>query len=390
MKKIITTLFACLTGMLLWSQSPTSVHVPIIDVSKPMKEVRFTLEDVANVKLLALEATDESLIKAYSSIAMSSDRIVVSDNAQGQVFIFDINGRFINKIAHRGQGPEDYQAISLSCVDFKNHLVYIWDYFMLGRIKIYDFSGRFVKQLNVAKSPWPDQMFVMDDENLIIWCNPDNLSSIPVGKHPYRLVNINSGKITPVNIDVNHSISNKYAVKDASGSVKSLSVLDIYPLIKAGGNVCISDFSNPLIYKVSGGKLYPQFKRTGIGNVSSGLERISALQNLTDKYAFLRVANKRIEKNTGKIEVSDEKILCYERTTKTIKDVDIYCRGLNSSVQLTQWQYELPSNTSVSVIPLFLLEKKYNDGKLSDEFHSFYESLDEEANQPLLITTFHQ
>lgn len=386
--KIFTLLIALAYGLVIIAQD--KVVVPVVDLGKDYTEKVLKLSDIGNVRYVPLETLEESLIKSYNHIAMDSERIVITDRSQNQVFIFDENGKFLNKISQCGGGPKDYQRITLSCVDFGRKFVYIWDNTLLNRIKVYDFNGAFVKQINLTAVPWPDQMYVYDDSHLIIHCDPNNLSKKKVGNVPYLLINTSTGKATPLNLKVDMPISSMVIKYGSDGLANAANQMDIYPLTKNGGKITISDFSQPIVFQLENGKLTPIIKRSGVGEFSGGSKRISAVQNVSDRYILFRSFVMRDEKSSGKIQVTEPRITMYDRTNKTIVEVDVYNEDLNAPGVIETWNNELPENTAVSVIPKFVLDKRHSQGKLSDTVEKLYSTLDEEANDVLMILTLNK
>lgn len=375
-------------GLVIMAQD--KVVVPVVDLGKDYPEKVLKLSDIGDVRYVALETTDESLIKSYNHIAMDSERIVITDRSQNQVFIFDKNGKFLNRIFQCGGGPKDYQRITLSCVDFGRNYVYILDNTLLNRIKVYDFDGAFVKQINLSAVPWPDQMYVYDDSHLIIHCDPNNLSKKKVGNVPYLLINTSTGKATPLNLKVDMPISSMVIKYGSDGLATAANQMDIYPLTKNGGKITVSDFSQPIVFQLENGKLTPIIKRSGVGEPNAGSKRISAVQNVSDRYILFRSFIVRDEKSSGKIQVTEPRITMYDRANKTIVEVDVYNEDLNAPGVIETWNNELPENTAVSVIPKFVLDKRHSQGKLSDTLEKLYSALDEEANDVLMILTLNK
>ena len=85
-----------------------------LDVAKDYPEKTINLEDIADVRYVPLETTDQSLIQGIHKMATSDDKIVICDLVQNTVFIFDQDGHYINSINKEGPGPQEYSGDS-SC-----------------------------------------------------------------------------------------------------------------------------------------------------------------------------------------------------------------------------------------------------------------------------------
>lgn len=365
-----------------------TVSIPIVDLTGNYPEKKLHINEIADIEYVVLETTDNSLIKNINGIAMNDDRIVITDKRQDRIFIFDRKGNFINCIARKGGSPEDYQKIELSCVDFNTGRIYIWDYMLLNRIKVYDFSGKYIRQINVGKGPWPDQIYIMDDSHLIAHYDSENLSGMSIGNTPYRVINTVTGKTTPLNLRVEKPLSNQLAEYASDRSIASLTHIPFYPLQRTGGKIVVSDFALPLIYEINEGKLIPLAKRMGTGELGNRRNRISAVQAITDRYLLLRTIDTHINSNS-KLETSSDQSICYDRINKSISAVDLYNDDMQCSMQMESWNNDLPANTTVDVIPIFVLDKRHEQGKLSEQMERFYSSLDSDSNDILVITRFH-
>ena len=69
-----------------------------LDVAKDYPEKTINFEDIADVRYVPLETTDQSLIQSIHKMATSDDKIVICDLVQNTIFIFDKDGHFINSI----------------------------------------------------------------------------------------------------------------------------------------------------------------------------------------------------------------------------------------------------------------------------------------------------
>ena len=90
-----------------------------LDVAKDYPEKTINLEDIADVRYVPLETTDQSLIQGIHKMATSENKIIICDLAQNRVFIFDKEGHLITSINKEGPGPQEYSSIQNFDVDFQ-------------------------------------------------------------------------------------------------------------------------------------------------------------------------------------------------------------------------------------------------------------------------------
>lgn len=78
-----------------------------MDVSKPSYKDLFH-----RIKLIQLESDPQSLIGYMDKVMCIGNSIIILDMSRSPVFLFSPEGRLLNAIGQRGDGPEEY----LMCV----------------------------------------------------------------------------------------------------------------------------------------------------------------------------------------------------------------------------------------------------------------------------------
>jgi hypothetical protein len=105
------------------------------------KKAGMMLSQVCNdIEFLPLETTDECLLDEELDITVTRTDILVYDLNKG--YRFDRNGKFINSIGTRGQGPRELVKPMKMTVDTLNRWVYFFD---IGKVVKYDYEGNFVE-----------------------------------------------------------------------------------------------------------------------------------------------------------------------------------------------------------------------------------------------------
>lgn len=72
--------------------------------------------DTSAYKIIELQTTAESVMGFYDKIIITDSYVYVLNSEQFSVFIFDLGGKFINKINRRGDGPQEYLFLTDYCV----------------------------------------------------------------------------------------------------------------------------------------------------------------------------------------------------------------------------------------------------------------------------------
>jgi hypothetical protein len=95
-----------------------------------------------DIEFLPLETTDECLLDKDLDITLTRTDIFIYDFNKG--YRFDRNGRFLNSIGTRGQGPRELIKPMRMTVDTLNRQVYFLDD---GKIVKYDYDGNYMETI---------------------------------------------------------------------------------------------------------------------------------------------------------------------------------------------------------------------------------------------------
>jgi len=142
------TLFATALVSLLWSCSVSDKKQLYVDVfESPDIELTKKFQDRLNISLMQLETTDKSIFASDRPyVVTSKEDIFLLDHSQRTIFRFNREGKFINKIYKRGNGPQEYLiAFDIAILD---NSIYVLD---RSRIQQYDFEGNHIKTIPVLE-----------------------------------------------------------------------------------------------------------------------------------------------------------------------------------------------------------------------------------------------
>jgi hypothetical protein len=117
----------------------------IIDIDSVKMELDLKLE---HIRFVPLETSDECLIGYAQKVLIRDNKIYVADfSTASALFVFDMDGKFLFKIARKGLGPGEY--ISFHDFDIhKNGDIYIYDIY--GRkFIVYNSTGEYQHAINL-------------------------------------------------------------------------------------------------------------------------------------------------------------------------------------------------------------------------------------------------
>lgn len=153
--------FLCLCCVLSVSAQKLVVINLAKAISESPKEIMLN-ELASDIRYVPLETTDDCLMNNEFYIMQYTGEDIITSG----IFHFDKNGKFLNKIGSKGQGPEEYLQGLFAFGDWKNKLLYVQNWTTLT---CYGFDGTFVRsvptpQLNMGAAG-------LFDENHILYSN---------------------------------------------------------------------------------------------------------------------------------------------------------------------------------------------------------------------------
>ena len=136
----------------------------IIDLSQLSQVSVFDLFD--SIDVVQLETSDNVLISAISKAIFFNDRYYILDIKQQMLFSFDSSGKFLFKIDRKGQGPDEYLYLGNFNIDSFNSQLLLLEPF--GHLLVFDLDGRFIEKIRLPKEINAyNEVYPLDKDNLI-------------------------------------------------------------------------------------------------------------------------------------------------------------------------------------------------------------------------------
>lgn len=365
--------------------------VPFVDLDKEYPKKTIYIEDLADVRYVPLETNDSCLISFPHKIVMRDSLIIITDKQQDEIFFFNTDGKYLSKISHKGSGPMEYHRIYQSCVDFDRKLVYILDLTSYPhKFKAYDFDGSYNYELPFTDLELSFKEMEMPDKDNIIFARSSSTSNYrtTLDSIPFRKINVFSGEVTPVDITVDRpgETGITYVAEDGRASSTGFSLGSMY---KVDNDIVLSDYTHPMVYIMHNGELRPLLERSLKQSPSQDYGRLSSVMAHTDRYIFIQRMETEIDRKNTNIEVTDARNYMYDRKTDTIVEIeDILSRDSGIRELIEMWGTNVPRNTVVRGLPIFVYRGLSEKGKLKGRLKELVDSLDDEANPILTIMKF--
>lgn len=104
------------------------------------------------IDYVPLEASKESLIGYVHNMHLYNEMFFVLDiSTAKRLFIFDLNGTFINAIGEGGKGEGKFHKIVDFSIEPKAEEIYILD--QIGKIIVFNFDGKFLREIYISGQP---------------------------------------------------------------------------------------------------------------------------------------------------------------------------------------------------------------------------------------------
>lgn len=134
-----------LLSFALWScnstHNDTAAIIPI-DIDTVTNDSLDIADFADSITYIDLKTPEDEFIGYIHNAKIKDKHIIIKDNnKKSPVALFDIDGNFISRIGHKGQGPGEY--ILATAVDIDRDTVYVYD-IRFGYAMKYDFEGRYL------------------------------------------------------------------------------------------------------------------------------------------------------------------------------------------------------------------------------------------------------
>lgn len=129
-----------------------SAHVGDIPLKTLKIDSTVTIESkdlIADISVVRLESSWKNVIGHIDQLLFADDKIIVFDRYKAKaIFVFDKNGKFLNRIGMLGHGPQEYVEPSYIALVPGKEQVAVFD-LSPKKVKIYELNGKFVRSEDI-------------------------------------------------------------------------------------------------------------------------------------------------------------------------------------------------------------------------------------------------
>jgi hypothetical protein len=367
------------------NQSEGIITVDVTKTSYPKKEL--ILQDYMDVEYVVLETNDDFLNQGFVQDIGKEIIIVRNRTDDGNIFVYDRNGKALRTINRKGGGGEEYTNLYSVTLDEDNEEMFVNDIYS-KKIIVYDLFGKFKrsfkhKEDTEAKSMFYTEIFNYDNNNLICY---DSYNE----KIAFLLISKQDGSIAKeITIPFKEKKTARASRRDeASGMTYSVSPGPYRTIIPYNGNWLLAELSSDTIFTLLPDlSLQPFMVRTP--SVQSMTPEVFLLLRVfSDRYYFMETI-----KNEFSFESNDgfpRTFMVYDRQEKAIFNYTVY--NGDYSTKKEEYMNARPVSHEIeswqSIEPFRLIEAN-EKGELKGKLKEVAEKLAEDDN-PVIVLLKHK
>lgn len=349
-----------------------------VDVTKRYPTKKLVLQDFMEVEYIPLE-TNNDFVNQGVVRAVSEKLLVVTNrkSSDGNIYVYNRNGKALRIINRRGQGGEEYNSISSIILDENRNELFVCDSYSHA-ILIYDLDGNFKRRLATDKDKIFYNVYDFDREHLIAHdsFNENTAADLHTGQS-FMLISKQDGYITKeIQIPFKEKKTVVTRFTDESGMTFAFQPNNFYPIVPNLNDYVLLEASADTLYRYSSTYTIEPF-----------LERTPSIQTmnpegflfplmLTDRYCFMET----FVKGSGYQDVMYDKHenACFQYKVHN----NDYTKDEEVSFKYRPLSREIPSCQSLDAQKLVL---DYQKGRLKGQLKEIASKLDEDDNPVLML-----
>ena len=347
-----------------------------VNASYPKKEL--VLQDFMDVEYIPLETNDDFLCQG-EVLAVGKDIILVKNyNDDGDIFVFDRNGKALKKINRRGQGPEEYVYIEKIVLDEDNGEMFINNN-SAKKIIVYDLDGNFKRSFEHKENFYYGDIYNLDRENII--CEDAVFYTGRLNKNIPTLIvvsKLDGGISKEIIIPYKEKIGTSVLFEMNGMSGAAVISNNIYTIIPHHNNFVVVEPSSDTIYT-----LLPDY------NLSPFIVRTPPVQSMDpEKFLFPSILTERyyfmetVRKEPG----SSITNLMYDKQEKAIFEYIVYNGDYTNNRQTDM--KSAPVNSEIATwqkMEVYQLIEAKEKGELKGKLKEIADKLDEDDNPVIML-----
>ena len=364
-----------------------------VDVTKNYSSTKeMILQDFTDVEYIALETNDDFVNQGVVMDIGKEIILIKNEINDGNIFVYDRNGKAIRKINHKGQSPEEYTRISTIVLDDDNGEMFVYDS-NLRKFFVYDLYGNIKRSFNhksdvvsqqfgnlsIKENTFYTEIFNYDNNNLICY-NQFNAESV------FVLLSKWDGNITKEikipfkekkRLEQTH-FDGEYIYVEHPGS--------FHPIIPYNGEWILLEISSDTVYSfLPDYNLCPFIVRTPSVQ-SMNPEIILILRLISERYYFMETISNEYSFDTRK--GFPRIYFMYDKKEKTFRGCTVYNGDflVKTEVGMDDFRTVNQDIGFYCILQAYQLVEFYKKSELKDgRLKEIAATLDEEDNPVIML-----
>jgi len=356
-----------------------------VDVTKRFSSKKeLILQDFMDVEYVALETNDDFLNQGFVQAIGKEVILVKNRNQDGDIFVYDRNGKALRKINRKGQGGEEYTNAYNITLDEDNGEMFVND-ISLRKILVYDLYGKYRRSFahkDGNGSLFYTDIFNYDRDNLICY---DSYNE----EIAFVLVSKQDGSITK---EIKIPFKEKKFLQQQLTEGENVFTVSPGPyrsIAPFNGNWILLEFSSDTIYTfLPDYSLRPFVVRTPSIH-SMYTEEFLILRLFSDRYYFMETIKNEYDFDSRR--GFPRTFFMYDRQEKSFFGYTVYNGDYSTKKEIYMNSLRAVNHEIESWQPLeaYQLVESFKNGELQGILKEIAAELDEEDN-PIIMLVKHK
>lgn len=355
-----------------------------VDVTKNYPKKELILQDIMDVEYITLETNDTFLCQGFVQNIGKNIILVMNYNRDGDIFIFNREGKALKKINHLGQGPEEYTFILGITLDEEKNEMFINDN-LSRKILVYDLDGNFKRSFKHKDGAMYDKIYNFDQNNLLChdgYSSNDGKSN----EQSFMLISKNNGEITNnIKIPVDKKILTAVLLQDPkSGMTYGATPTSDYPIIPIYNNWILMEPSSDTLFVFSDDLRLKPFIIRKPSIKSMNPEKFLFISSITDRYCLMEIVEKKYD--FGLQKGFPRTNIVYDIHNKTLFECVVYNQDFSDKKQV--YMNSVPLNSDILTWQSLKAEELieyYKEDKLKGKLKELAVNLEEDSNPVIML-----
>ena len=358
-------------------------NVIIVDVTKNYPEKELIIQDFMDVEYIPLETTDEFLTQGYVLTIGKKYILIRNFGRDGDLFIFDRQGKGIKKINRMGQGPEDYTFISNIVIDEDNGEILIHDY-SPSKILVYDLDGKFIRGFKYNNDDDTLKYGGLQNYNQNHLIGYDATADYYETRPFYHLIISKQDGSVIRKIQVPFKEKKTTIIRGQEGEVFYTSFVPFNSVFPYQSQWILTQPASDTIYRLlPDNGMIPLIVRTP-SIQSMNPEVFLSLELLTERYFFMRATEKNGKFLNGYVSFPQTPLV-YDKQENAIFEYSVYNGDFSNKQRIGIGE---PVNSEIAFwrrLEAYQLVESYAKGELKGRLKEIAAGLDAESNPVIML-----